>query len=79
MNTKIAKRLRKESNYHPSQPREYTTINKSRKTKTKRLKLGQGQFREVSTGQLKDGTRELVDSDPRVLYKELKKEYYNPS
>lgn len=31
MNTRTAKRLRKEARYHPSQKREYVIINKSRK------------------------------------------------
>lgn len=64
MNTKTAKRLRKEARYHPTMAREYHTVNKSRK------------FKDVKTRQMKQGTQELLDSDPRVLYKELKKEHY---
>lgn len=52
MNTKTAKRLRREANYKPSQKREYKRVNKK-------------------------GTIELVDSDPRTLYRELKKEFRN--
>jgi len=61
MNKKIARQLRKEANYHPGQPRQYHIVNKSRK--------------QTSPGVFKQGTIELVDSDPRALYKELKKEY----
>lgn len=61
MNNKTARRLRKEANYHPRQPREYHIVNKSRKIK--------------KNGQIKHGTVELIDADPRTLYKELKKEY----
>ena len=64
MNTKTAKRLRKEAMYHPTMVREYTTVNKSRKIK------------DTKTGERKAGTQELLDSDKRTLYKELKKEYY---
>jgi hypothetical protein len=64
MNTKTAKRLRRESRYHPDMPRQYHTVNKSRKIK------------DVKTREMKLGTQELIDSDPRVLYKELKREYY---
>lgn len=61
MNAKTARRLRKEANYHPSQVREYKVVNMSRKIKLNKER--------------KSGTIELVDSDPRALYKELKKEY----
>ena len=58
MNTKTAKRLRKEANYHPSQPRDYIFFNKSRKNPKSK------------------GTVELADHDQRVLYNQLKAEYY---
>lgn len=60
MNNKTARRLRKEANYHPTQERQYHVVNKSRKID--------------KNGLAKHGTVELVDSDPRTLYKELKKE-----
>lgn len=61
MTNKVSRRLRKEANYHPGLPREYHVVNKSRK-------IG-------PNGLAKHGTVELVDSDPRTLYKELKKEW----
>lgn len=62
MNTKVAKRLRKEAMFHPSEPREYVTINNSRKFK--------------QSGGIKEGTIQLTDDSSRTLYNELKKEYY---
>lgn len=73
MNAKKAKALRREAMYHPTQPRSYEVVNKSRKLQTKRTKIG-GKYVEVPTGQMKSGTIELHESCSRVLYQELKKE-----
>ena len=67
MNCKVAKRLRKEAGYHPSQPRTYVGTNETRK------------YFHDKSGKRIDYTvqsQELHDGDPRSLYKELKKEYY---
>lgn len=66
MNTKTAKRLRREARYHPSMPRKYML-----EITPKMEILKNGQVIKVEKR-----TRVLADDDPRVLYNELKKEYY---
>ena len=63
MNQRQAKRLRKESRYHPRLPRRYVFNEYKYKAK------GTGIVHTVH------GV-ELHPEDPRVLYQELKKEYY---
>lgn len=77
MNAKTAKALRREAMYHPNQPREYETVNQSRRLKTKRVKVG-GKWTEVPTQERKQGTIELNASCSRYLYQQLKKELNNP-
>ena len=60
MNTKTAKRLRREARYHPSMPRKYIRVEVK-----KRLQNGKTVIRYIEM---------LEDSDPRTLYKELKRE-----
>lgn len=62
MNSRKARQLRKEAGYHPGQSRDYHIVNKSKKRK------------DATT--FKSGTIELQDTCSRVLYQELKKEYY---
>lgn len=66
MNTKAAKLLRFETRYHPTMPRKYYwhTVKVQRPNKD-------GGMRNVERSILM-----LEDSDPRILYKEAKKEYY---
>jgi hypothetical protein len=77
MNSKTAKALRREANYHPSQERAYEVVNQSRRLKTVMVKQGKGKRPvETQTGERKTGTVELSATCSRSLYKELKKEYH---
>lgn len=69
MNAKTAKRLRKEARYHPSMKRTYREIVYKRPVNY--IKGG----KVVRTEMKEMVTKVLDDSDPRTLYKELKKEY----
>lgn len=80
MNAKTAKRLRREARYHPAMKREYVTItgDAKRVLLPEEIKLVKGIPTKMPARSLMCATSwiELKESDPRVLYKELKKEYY---
>lgn len=63
MNQRQAKRLRRESRYHPRLPRRYV--------------FNEYRYKDKETGKIitVHGV-ELHPEDRRVLYQELKKEYY---
>jgi len=65
MNVKTAKRLRRESNYHPSMPRRYVWFEGKKETRV----AGRVMYEKTQC-------LELHEADPRSLYQELKKEYY---
>lgn len=71
MNTKAAKRLRREIGYHPRDERKYASKSFKRKIQTVDVKTKKPKIIEVELKSV-----EIHPSDKRSLYQEMKKEYW---